>query len=290
MTYRELTAGKQCAILLNQMNGHAELYDLDARDLSAPLRSWETGYATGLKVRSSAAFGGDTLFVSTEGIAVFSLDSGEKLWEAPGCLGNAHSVEWVERYGVLALAGSTDNIILFYHVDQPNEPFATLPLPDAHGVLWDEEGDCLWAAGLSTLLKIRFKDGVPEAVATYTMPEGLGGAHDLAAVYGDADRLWITCNRGMRVVQFVKSRGTFESEYPGADAITRGVFHKGIGNFEDGTLTWLHPDGCKKDSRYHSGATWLTDRICVCRGGLTRVLVSPAGRFYKLRVCNTDYQ
>lgn len=288
MTYKELIKDKRCAVLLNQMNGMAEIYDLD-RGLSTPLRSFDTGYATGLKVRESRRFGGDTLFVSTEGVRVFSLDTCELLWEATPRLGNAHSVEWVEEEDTVCLAGSTDNVILFYHTADPVEPYHSIPLEDAHGVLYD--GRYLWAVGLDKLLKIAFEDGIPTVQGEHTMPEGLSGAHDLAAVYGSAGkRLWITCNRGGAVVQFDKEDGTFYRDYPGSDAVTRGAMHKGIGNFEDGTLTWMHPDGRRVDSKYHKMAGWLTDRIVVSDGILNRTLVSPTGRFYKLRVCNTSYK
>ncbi len=286
MTYRELIKDKKCAVLLNQMNGMAEIYDLD-EGLESPLRSFDTDYATGLKVRYSKRFGGDTLFVSTVGVRVFSLDSGKVLWEATPCLGNAHSVEWVEEEDTVCLAGSTDNVILFYHTDSPDEPYHSIALEDAHGVLWD--GKYIWATGMDKLLKIAFADGVPTVLTEYVMPEGLSGAHDLAAVYGtEGRRLWITCNRGGAVVQFDKEDETFYRDYPGSDAVTRGAMHKGIGNYDDGTILWMHPDGRRLDSKYHKMAGWLTDRIIVSDGVYNRTLVSPAGRFYKLRVCNTE--
>ena len=80
----------------------------------------------------------------------------------------------------------------------------------------------------------------------------------------------------------------FIAENRGADAITRGAMHKGIGNFADGTILWMHPDGRRLSSKFHSVAGWLTDRIIVSDGELNRTLISPTGRFYKLRVCNTD--
>lgn len=286
MTYRELIKDKKCAVLLNQMNGMAEMYDLE-KGIAEPLRSFDTGYATGLKVRNSEHFGGDTLFVSTVGVRVFSLDTCEVLWEAPGYLSNAHSVEWVEEEDTVCLAGSTDNTLIFYHTDNPSEPYHRIELEDVHGVLWD--GEYLWATGMDKLLKMSFVDGIPTPVTEYVMPEGLSGAHDLAAVYGtEGRRLWITCNRGGAVVQFDKADGEFYRDYPGSDAITRGAMHKGIGNFADGTILWLHPDGRRLSSKFHSVAGWLTDRIIISDGTLNRTLVSPTGRFYKLRVCNTD--
>lgn len=286
MTYRELIKDKKCAVLLNQMNGMAEIYDL-GEGLERPLRSFDTDYATGLKVRYSERFGGDTLFVSTVGIRVFSLDSGEVLWEAPGRLSNAHSVEWAEAEDTVCLAGSTDNKVIFYHTDNPDAPYHEIELEDAHGVLWD--GQYLWATGMDKLLKIAFVDGTPAVLTEYVMPEGLSGAHDLAAVYGtEGKRLWITCNRGGAVVQFDKEDESFYRDYDGSDAVTRGAMHKGIGNFTDGTILWMHPDGRRVDSKYHKGAGWLTDRIVVSDGKYNRTLVSPTGRFYKLRVCNSE--
>ena len=43
------------------------------------------------------------------------------------------------------------------------------------------------------------------------MPQGYGAAHDLSAVYGAPDRLWVTCNQGKRVLQFDKTKETFLS-------------------------------------------------------------------------------
>ena len=292
MTYDEIRKHKHTAILLNQNNGFAELYDLDkpALDAESLLASYDTGYATGLKVRYSRAFGGYSLFVSTEGAAVFSLESCRKLWEAPAYGDNAHSIEWIEQYGILCIACSTGASVLFYRPDCPAEPFATLPLPDAHGVLWDEARQLLWAAGLDKLVQIQMAEQGPLLLKEYRMPQGYGAAHDLSAVYGAPDRLWVTCNQGKRVLQFDKTKETFLVDYPGSDIIPCGVYHKGIGNDQDGSMAWLYPDGRLHDSKYHKNASWLTDRISFYNGIHLRVLVSRTGLFYKLRICNSDYQ
>ncbi|MBQ5973577.1 MAG: hypothetical protein IJL69_05185 [Oscillospiraceae bacterium] len=292
MTYEELVRNRRCAVLLNQQNGMAELYDLEtgALDGKALLRSFDTGYATGLKLRRSARFGGDCLFVATGGAAVFSLDTGEKLWEAPPFADNPHSVEWIEPMGILCLACSSGSTVLFYRCPEEKTPFAALPLADAHGVLWDETGECLWAAGGDRLVKIRLRGGAPAVEEVHVLPRGLGGAHDLAAVYGAPHRLWLTCNVGQRVVQYDKAAEAFSGEFPGSGTIARGVDHKGIGNYPDGSVVYLYPCGRPVRSRYHEDAGWLTDRVWLAENGAVRPLVSPTGLFYKLRVCRTDYQ
>ncbi|MFF9276925.1 DUF6528 family protein [Streptomyces griseosporeus] len=87
-------------------------------------------------------------------------------------------------------------------------PYDSQPLPGAHQVLWDDTTNSLWAIGNTELVRYTLTaDGkLHREDKAYTLPSnGTSPAygHDIAPVYGDPDRLWVTGNAG--VVQFSKS-------------------------------------------------------------------------------------
>jgi hypothetical protein len=108
-------------------------------------------------------------------------------------------------------------------------------------------------------------------------------AHDLAPVYGNKDALWITT--GSHVYQFNKKTKTFSTDYAGHETLDRSNI-KGIGNFDDGSMIYIYPDGAFQ--------SWTSQSMGLLRnvgGSITgEMLKSETGHFYKVRVWDTRYQ
>ena len=192
--------------------------------------------------------------------------------------------------GVIAIASSSGNEVRFFN---PTEKYskihdAAVELTDAHGVLWDEQNQVLWAVGRTVLAAYKVTlnaDGsitVKEDVARHaTIPSD--HAHDLAPVYGNSDALWITT--GTHVYQFNKTTKTFSTEYDGFKYLNRSNV-KGVGNFDDGTTVFLYPDG--------EFQSWTTKSIVLLRNQDGTMVkeepISATGHFYKVRVWDVRYQ
>ena len=108
-------------------------------------------------------------------------------------------------------------------------------------------------------------------------------AHDLAPVYGNTDELWIST--GSHVYRFSKSSKAFSSDYAGHESLDRSAV-KGVGNFDDGSIVYIYPDGGFK--------SWTSRCAFLLRNAdgaiLGETLRSETGHFYKIRVWDTRYQ
>jgi hypothetical protein len=95
-------------------------------------------------------------------------------------------------------------------------PSDVVSLPNAHQVLWDDTTGTLWAVGAdpdpaytstrSVLVQYHYAAGKLSDPTYYRLPaNGSASAwgHDIAPVYGNPDRLWVSANAG--VLQFSKS-------------------------------------------------------------------------------------
>ena len=127
--------------------------------------------------------------------------------------------------------------------------------------------------------EIRFNNGTSHVDKEHSLPNGLGDTHDLSAVYGHSNRLWITCNRGQCVMQYDKTSEQLVDDFPERDCIAQGVYHKGIGNFQNGSIAYLYPNRKLVASKYHTDACCLTDRIFWVENRMVSTRISPTGCF-----------
>ncbi|MBY8879929.1 DUF6528 family protein [Actinacidiphila acidipaludis] len=140
-------------------------------------------------------------------------------------VGHAASLHGVELLpdGSVAVAEVGSNAVKVYTAAQGtpgNSPSAwatpsdTESLPDAHQVLWDDTTGTLWAVGAdplhpdtqSVLVQYDYSAGKLTRRASYQLPANgtkSPWVHDIAPVYGNPDRFWVSANAG--VVQFSKS-------------------------------------------------------------------------------------
>lgn len=141
---------------------------------------------------------GGRLLISSSGggLAVVERPSGRVLWY--GRLGNAHSIELLPGERVVA-AGSTHetgNRLAVFDLGMPDRILFEDTLYSAHGVVWDEGRELLWALGYDELRAYRLKDwqtNSPTLSLEQKHPLPSQSGHDLSMVPG-ADQLLLTTN------------------------------------------------------------------------------------------------
>lgn len=281
--------GDYLIALTNQGNSHLEVYDISEGKLdeSSLVWSYKLPYynIAGTKFRHSEQHGDVALAVCGNGYGcMISYPEGKLLWRTEAAANNPHSIELMPC-GVIAIASSTGGEVRFFTTDKnlSKTASASVTLEDAHGVLWDEEKQVLWAIGRTVLTayRVTLEGGkvtvTEETTLRATIPSD--HAHDLAPVYGNKNELWITT--GSHVYRFDKTNKTFSTAYAGHESLDRGAI-KGVGNFEDGSLVYIFPDGAFK--------SWTSQSAIFLRGGEKLTLSSASGHFYKIRVWDTRYQ
>lgn len=281
--------GAYLVALTNQGNSHLEVYDIsDGKlDESSLVWSFKMPYynIAGTKFRHSEQHGDVALAVCGNGYGcMISYPEGKLLWRTEAAANNPHSIELMPC-GVIAIASSTGGEVRFFTTDKnlSRTASASVKLEDAHGVLWDDEKQVLWAIGRTVLTayRVTLEGGKVTVTEDTTLRATIptDHAHDLAPVYGNKNELWITT--GSHVYRFDKTKKTFSTAYAGHESLDRGAI-KGVGNFDDGSLVYIFPDGAFK--------SWTSQSAIFLRGGEKLTLASTDGHFYKIRVWDTRYQ
>ncbi|GAA4030972.1 DUF6528 family protein [Allokutzneria multivorans] len=237
------------------------------------------------RLRANAQHGGQVLVTAASGgfLGVASFPAGKRKWSVavPGA-DNPHAAE-VLPDGNVAAAASHGGWIRLYAASQGASAtkHAQYNLPGGHGVLWDPQGNVLWALGDNHLvaLKVGGTAASPTLTEAHKVALPTKGGHDLQPVYGDKDRLWVTT--GSKVYQFSKSSGAFKTDYAHAASANRsGV--KAVGNHpQTGQLIEAKPKaGCR--------TTWCTDTIDFFSADAKRT--RSGAEFYKARFWYAAYQ
>ena len=184
---------------------------------------------------------------SSGGCALLEMPSGKALWWAK--VTNAHSIERLPG-GSIAVAssvGAGGNKIVFFDAAVPGKPVAEVPLPSAHGVVWDEERTGLWAIGFKELVFCQMKKGDPplsfQVKARYRLPDEDG--HDLRPVPHSAD-LILSTHAG--VWRFHRGKGEFRPDSELKDRVETKCID-------------IHPKTGRTLVVQASGENWWTDFI-----------------------------
>lgn len=285
--------------LTNQKFGRIDVHDISKGSIDSDSLIWSRTYPweciAGVKLR---IYKGRRVVIATFGSYFANMvdyESEEELWATSDSGKNPHSIELIPfdsgEY-LIAVAGSESEQVRFYDPeDKSGSVITSVPCPDGHGVLYDPENKCLWKWGRDLLEKCRVSkngsDVKVEILESYIC-ENRGG-HDMAPVYGDKNRIWLTANR--KVYQFDKTTGEFLSDFPACELLhspERDGQVKGIGSFNDGTVVKLYPDG------KHFQWTGQTIRVMTPdgKGGYdkTAITSNEDGHYYKVRVFCEDYQ
>ncbi|MFI0444775.1 DUF6528 family protein [Actinomadura sp. 6N118] len=219
-------------------------------------------------------------------IGAVEFPSGERLWAVDaGRPSNVHAAELLPD-GNIAAAASTGGWVRVYAASQgpADTTYTEFKLKGGHGVLWDPRRKVLWAIGDDDLVELK----VGGTASTPTLSEirrvalPTQGGHDLAPVYADRGRLWITTNYG--VYQFDKRHGTFETDYRYASSVNLPIV-KAVGDnpFTRQVLLTRPMKGC--------ATTWCTDTAeFFGRNSWNATRTLTGAQFYKARWFAPRYQ
>ncbi len=280
----------------NQKASAVEVYDIGKGVIGAESLIWQFPCSeyniAGLKLRK---YKGEEVMLAAYGVnsaIMVSYPGKTVLWKTAGTANNPHSIELIpfsdDSY-LIAVAASSGAEVRFFDPEgaDPETAIHALPYADAHGLLYDPDGECLWIWGTNQLSKYRVeKNGnkvKTELMVVYTAPSSSG--HDLAPVYGDRNLLWLST--GSTVYQFNKTTGVFSTTYPEELYLKRSKV-KGLGNFPDGSIVWIVPDGAFES--WTSATVSFAKRNSNGSGYADFSLTSETGGFYKIRVWSSDYQ
>jgi len=145
---------------------------------------------------------------SNGGCALIERATSRILWRARAR--NAHSLTLLPRARVVAASSlSGDHLEVFDLSGSPSPIFKT-PLRSAHGVVWDEPRQCLWALGFDELRAYtleHWEGDKPELKLKSTHPLPDNDGHDLRPVPGATELLITT---GHSVQLFDRDQGSFK--------------------------------------------------------------------------------
>lgn len=276
--------------LANTNKGCVEVYDISNGTLNVDSLVWSFNMinVSGLKLRHSDKYGDVMLATGgNEYACMVTYPDGKVVWSTNATAINPHSIELLPN-GVIAVASTEGNEVRFFKTDEESSEYfdAQVALTDAHGVLWDEGKEVLWAVGWNTLTAYRVtinSDGtltVTEDMNLHTTIPSVG-AHDLAPVYGTENEMWISTLD--HVYRFNTETITFSTSYKESKVINISNV-KGIGNYQDGTTVLIYPDG-----EYLS---WTSKSIYLLNKNAEGIdkIISDSSHFYKVRVWDTGYR
>ncbi|WP_146250256.1 DUF6528 family protein [Paenibacillus flagellatus] len=243
-------------------------------------RGW--GLPSDVKLREGRTGGTYMVVTDSRGLAaIVPYPAGDRRTWGAIVGGNPHAAELLPD-GNIAIAASEGGWVRVYtaSLGPDSADFAEYALPGAHGVLWDPRLCLLWAVGDRDLAALRV-NGTAEApvleeALRSKLPSDWG--HDLFAVYGNPDKLWVTTNT--RVYQYDKPGDSWSSSYEGASEIDER-WVKSIGNQPSGRVVKTVQ---KPGTKY----VWTTDTVDLHVPGDRRTV--SGGAFYKARIWSTDYQ
>ena len=245
--------------LCDQLNAEAVIIDLAAADPTADdavLWRWapcaENGFeATGFrnriddcKLKYSEKLKKHVVCVTSSAgfMGIAEYPSGQKIWEDFAFRYGPHSIDYLPNGTVaVALSGNAaENTaeLRLYACDEngiPTKEYFKYSFPSAHGVVWDQERELLWALGRNTLMAFK-AEGTPQA-PVLTPVVGLGCevppyGHDLTQAMSRPDRLYLSAHS---VYVFDKETNTLSDCFDGSDLI-KACAVKSVFEHTDGSI------------------------------------------------------
>lgn len=286
--------------LADQLNAACVVVDLANGGNSTPLWSFSGGIDHGFSVpignridecrlRYSEVLGEYILCCTSSSgmVNVAKYPSGDRVFEVVLSGFGPHSIEYLPSGAVAVACSGNGNearaMIRFYPADGEgviSRNAKTFALEGAHGVIWDDVREVLWTVGTKEIVAFEVRGEGREAeiceISDYGAVLPKAGGHDISAVYGDPDTLWIG---GANIVLFNKSGGRFTAA-PGS--VSSGGI-KCIGSLWDGRIIRT-----KATNVY---AAHNTDRFIVydADGNIVSTCIFPSRAFYKARIFDPRY-
>lgn len=185
--------------------------------------------------------GGARILVTSSGGAAALVEraTGRALWWAE--VVNAHSAELLPRDRVVVAGsyGQNGNRVVLFDLTTPMKPLFHDEFLSAHGFVWDEPRQRLWALGERELRSYRLKNWASatpslERAETFALPDN--GGHDLRPVPGTS-RLVLTTNPSLW--HFDRDRKVFEipDGFPETDKVKSVDIHP-----RTGRIAWVRAE------------------------------------------------
>ena len=281
----------------DQKNDRLAIYDLAVADWTDPAAVvWEyidpqhIDYPGGIKFRHTERWGDVLLYCGRMHAGILRISTKEMVFYTQDIPLNPHTVELLPN-GTFLVGGTQQWSVYAYDAfgTSDRHTYEIKSDVDVHGLLWDPEYRVLWISGQHFIQPYQLSGSATDLTAVRisdrTIDTGSLGIHDLSAVYGNKDKLWITMNSG--VLQAHKKTLTVDRDYIGAEVIGHNPYTPGMGNFPDGVLAWTVPNNTLQD--------WDTDELYVYvpygDGKAEKITYHhPDCAWYKCRVFCTDYQ
>lgn len=229
--------------------GGDEVFVIDSLNPSVKKWSWRAENSPSIpedyreKFRSTddcKPYQGDLILITSSagGVALVERSTKKCLFLAESR--NAHSASLLPRNRVAVAASYGEDQMQFYDLADERRPAAavqTIPLKGAHGAVWDQKRNCLWALGGDELLRLVADEqagpGMRWSISSRT-PLPSPGGHDLSPMH-DGIRLFVTSDN--QVLLFDCNKMSFERHAEFGDQLKiksvdvhpvtkRIVFHK----------------------------------------------------------------
>lgn len=194
--------------------------------------------------------GGTKILISSSsgGCALVDYPAGKVTWYAS--VPNAHSIELLPGHRIIAAASThaKGNRLMLFDLAKPDHLVWETPLHSAHGVIWDESRQWVWALGFDELRCYELQDwnsATPalKLLASHRLPDD--GGHDLLAVPGSDD---LVLSTHKHVHLFDREKKTFRP-------------HPELGDLPSVKCVSPHPDTGRVAYLRGEGKNWWTSSI-----------------------------
>jgi hypothetical protein len=272
-----VAAAKQ-VVTADQASARVMVFKYDVTDWSKPESIAWTWTAPGndFKNLSDVKYtkDGKRLLVAASGggIAVVQISDKRILTRAkPG--GNTHAIEELPD-GSLVSASSTGGFLKLY--SKSGDLKQTISFPDAHSAYWDGARKRLYAGGGPHLKSFKYASGKLTQDASWNLPNGSGGAHDLFP-NPYSDQLYISYTGNVKV--FDRTKHTFGNYTEGPNRGSVKAVGRNPGSEVVCLLRATNAPGPEP-------RTWSSDTVIFDQPGKTPATVTrvrKGAQFYKAR-------
>ena len=253
------------------------------------------------KIRYSPYYEKDVVIATSSGGKAYVVDYENRtvLWETSQSNG-PHSIEMMPNGDVVVAGSGGSNweaagSLVYY-------PLSTgavgrgheYSVPSCHGVQWDPVQEVLWVLGYYGVEALVVKDGRLSPVSGLSVEfDGDVGGHDLAPVYGQPGKYWVTAHKYLWLFDSVEM--TLVNRYEYSNRLSEKNL-KGVASFADGTMVQ-----CVANVGSDLHATWSTKALRILwpqrtDGKVSKVKMEDSTimfsdrEFYKVHTFCKDYQ
>jgi len=238
------------------------IFDMTRADVTPPSKiwSWKAKESTGLSEEMKGRFqttddckpvdGGEKILITSSGsgLALVERSSGKAIFSA--IVPNAHSAEMLPGGRIVAASSvsSEGNRIMLFDPAVSDKAIYEDELQSAHGVVWDEQRQALWALGYDQLREYKLADwssSTPslKQVAVYLLPDT--GGHELQPV---PDTQYLVISTSRHVYYFDRDKKIF-------------ALHPELGNLAHVKSVSILPATKQTAFIQSEGGNWWSEKI-----------------------------